>query len=303
MNITLKQLDCIAKDPALHLAFTDLVYFAGRLWLAYRSASSHHRQDGVIIVMVQTQDGWCENAVIRAAGDLRDPKFSVSVGGALLLNCARVEGKQLYSVLYQFEQNHWQQVALLAEPDQWLWRLQGCTERSYGFAYQHPNTLKFYQIQQDFSSQLLLDNPLNENQIVDGYPNETGLCLSPQQRMYCLLRRDGKDPRAMLGQSEPPYLHWQWQILDTRIGGPVLTYYRPDQPLLAVVRLFEPFRTSICRIDIERGEIIEVLALPSAGDTSYAGLAWLDGSQLRVSYYSSHEGPSAIYLAQLVVSQ
>lgn len=302
MDITLKQLDCIAKNPALHLAFTDLIYFEGGLWLAYRQASSHHRQDGVIVVMTQTPHGWFEHTVIRAPGDLRDPKFSISAGGSLLLNCARVDSQQLCSVLYQLEQNHWQQVALLAEKNQWLWRIQGCAECSYGFAYRHPNTFKFYQIKRDFSSHLLLDNPLNKNKIMDGYPNETGMCLSPQQRMYCLLRRDGKDPRALLGQSEPPYIHWQWQRLQTRIGGPVLTY-GPNQQLLAVVRLFEPFRTSVCQIDIERNELLEILSLPSAGDTSYAGIAWLDESQLMVSYYSSHEGPSAIYLAQLVLSE
>jgi hypothetical protein len=40
------------------------------------------------------------------------------------------------------------------------------------------------------------------------------------------------------------------------------------------------------------------LTLPSGGDTSYPGLAWHDGL-LWMSYYSSHEGKAAIYLAKV----
>ena len=41
-----------------------------------------------------------------------------------------------------------------------------------------------------------------------------------------------------------------------------------------------------------------MLTFPSGGDTSYPGLVWHDG-RLWMSYYSSHEGKSAIYLAQI----
>jgi hypothetical protein len=38
--------------------------------------------------------------------------------------------------------------------------------------------------------------------------------------------------------------------------------------------------------------------LPSSGDTSYPGLV-LEGDRLLVSYYSSHEERTAIYLAEI----
>jgi hypothetical protein len=41
-----------------------------------------------------------------------------------------------------------------------------------------------------------------------------------------------------------------------------------------------------------------VLTVPSGGDCSYPGLAWHDGL-LWMSYYSSHEGKSSIYLARI----
>ena len=43
-----------------------------------------------------------------------------------------------------------------------------------------------------------------------------------------------------------------------------------------------------------------VLSVPSGGDNSYPGLVWHDGL-LWMSYYSSHEGKSAIYLARIKV--
>ena len=40
------------------------------------------------------------------------------------------------------------------------------------------------------------------------------------------------------------------------------------------------------------------LTLPSGGDTSYPGLAFHEGL-LWVTYYSSHEGKTSIYLAKI----
>ena len=40
------------------------------------------------------------------------------------------------------------------------------------------------------------------------------------------------------------------------------------------------------------------LVLPSGGDCSYPGIVWHDGL-LWLSYYSSHEGKTSIYLAKI----
>ena len=55
-------------------------------------------------------------------------------------------------------------------------------------------------------------------------------------------------------------------------------------------------RTVLARLGRDSCE--PALTLPSGGDTSYAGLVWHDGL-LWVSYYSSHEGKSSIYLARV----
>jgi hypothetical protein len=79
--------------------------------------------------------------------------------------------------------------------------------------------------------------------------------------------------------------------------------------VIAAVRRYDaPVRTSLCRLDPEAGALSEFLALPSGGDTSYAGLVWQQ-DRLWVSYYSSHEpGPgddagnmTAVYLARVAL--
>ena len=46
------------------------------------------------------------------------------------------------------------------------------------------------------------------------------------------------------------------------------------------------------------GEYEPILTFTSGGDTSYPGLVWHD-DRLWMSYYSSHEGKTSIYLAQI----
>ena len=102
----------------------------------------------------------------------------------------------------------------------------------------------------------------------------------------------------MLGVSQPPYTSWEWKDVGARIGGPHMIRL-PDGRFVAAVRLYDgKTRTSLCRIDPETGRLDELLALPSGGDTSYAGLVWHD-NLLWVSYYSSHEGKTSIYLARI----
>jgi hypothetical protein len=73
----------------------------------------------------------------------------------------------------------------------------------------------------------------------------------------------------------------------------------PDGRYVAAVRLYDgSVRTSLAWIDPRTGTLREFLKLPSGGDTSYAGLVWHEGL-LWVSYYSSHEDKTSIYLAKV----
>ncbi|MFM2485408.1 exo-alpha-sialidase [Celerinatantimonas yamalensis] len=299
MALTLLCVHDVASDVDAHLAFTDLCRFDNKLWLAYRRASSHHRKDGEIVILTGDGEQWCEQARIGGIGDWRDPKFSISSAGLLLLNCACISPDGLHSLLYRLDENIWQSNGPIAPVHQWLWRTHWVGSYGYSFAYQRPDLLQLYRVNQTLRYQLWQAQPLGDLAKPNGYPNESGLTSAADGTMYCLLRRDGDDPRALLGQSQAPYQDWQWQVLDKAIGGPVLTM-TPDGQLLCVVRLYQPARTSVCLVDPERGQVIEQLRLPSGGDTSYAGIVWRDAHHLDISYYSSHQhNRCSIYLARL----
>ena len=73
----------------------------------------------------------------------------------------------------------------------------------------------------------------------------------------------------------------------------------PDGRLVAAVRRYgEKNWTSLNWLDPMAGELREFFVLPSGGDTSYAGLYWYE-DVLWVSYYSSHEEKTSVYLARL----
>ena len=59
--------------------------------------------------------------------------------------------------------------------------------------------------------------------------------------------------------------------------------------------------TELGWIDPAKGTYTKGLKLPSKGDSSYAGLIWHNGL-LWLSYYSSHEDKTSIYLAKIKVS-
>ena len=72
----------------------------------------------------------------------------------------------------------------------------------------------------------------------------------------------------------------------------------PDGRLIAGVRRYDDgARTAIMSVDPDTGKLTELLKLPSGGDTSYPGLVWHD-NLLWITYYSSHESKTSIYLAK-----
>ncbi len=102
--------------------------------------------------------------------------------------------------------------------------------------------------------------------------------------------------QALIGRSVPPYTEWTWEDAGHRIGGPNFIVL-PNGALWAGGRDYPGgAKTVLARMTTTSYE--PVLTLPSGGDTSYPGFAWHDGL-LWMSYYSSHEGKTSIYLAKI----
>ncbi len=292
-------------DEAPHNAFTDLIRWEGRWWCTFREGHDHISGDGALRVIV-SDDGetWESAGLVTVDGlDLRDPKLSVTADGVLMLLAGErhmPDGENwANSSMTFFSQDGrtWNGPYSVADQGVWLWRATWQDGLAWGFGYgcQPRGFLRLYQSRcgRRFDA-------VGEDMGIGDYPDETALLFRPSGTALCLLRMDGEDYIARIGEAEPPWVNWRWRSLGVRIGGPEMIEL-PDGRLLACARLYdERVRTSLLWLDAGEATLTEALELPSGGDTSYAGMVWHD-DLLWVAYYSSHEEKTCIYLAKVRV--
>ena len=313
-------------DGGKHNAFTDLIRFKDRWYCTFREADAHVGGDGKLRVLASADgDRWESVALLAEKGiDLRDPKLSITPDGKLMIVAGGsvYEGKKLLGrqprVAFSKDGKDWTATKrVLAEGD-WLWRVTWHDGKCYGVSYdasqrdtkeakEAAKTGKTEPGPADWKLKLVVSTDGEKFDLlthldVPGHPNETTLRFTPGGEMVALVRREGGNQKGWVGTSRAPYKEWAWKELPARIGGPNFVFI-PDGPTVAGVRLYDDkVRTALCLLDAKGGKLEEALKLPSGGDTSYAGLVWHDGL-LWVSYYSSHEGKSAIYLAKVKVGK
>lgn len=293
-------------DQAPHNAFTDLIRFQDRWYCVFREGHAHVSPDGALRV-ITSKDGneWKSAALITSEkADLRDAKITVTPDGRLMLtgagamHDASADFKHQSMAWFSKDGVHWSAPYEIGDRDNWLWRVTWHDGVAYGFGYgtnQKPG-LRFFKSPDGRNFETLI----RDVDVPGTYPNETSIVFGPDEAAYCLVRQDGKPNSGFIGTALPPYTDWTWKPIGVRIGGPHMIRL-PDGRFVAVVRLYDgKVRTSVCWLDPEEATLKEALTLPSGGDTSYAGLVDHDGL-LWISYYSSHEGKTSIYLAKVRV--
>ena len=289
-------------DHAPHNAFTDLVRFKGQWYCVFREGRAHVSPDGALRV-IASRDGRAWAAVARLSstnGDLRDPKITITPGGQLMLSGAvalpqPAPARHQSLAWFSKDGRAWSAPTAIGDSEVWLWRTTWHKKIAYSIGYDTTGErfVRLYESRDGRRFETLVPQLFAE-----GGPNETSLLFLPDDTALCLLRRDGQPGTGQLGTAHPPYRTWQWRDLGIRIGGPHLLRL-PDGRMVAAARLYDgAVRTSLLWLDAADARLTEFLKLPSGGDTGYAGLAWHDG-WLWVSYYSSHEGRTSIYLAKV----
>lgn len=291
-------------NQAPHNAFTDLIRFHDRWFCVFREGSAHISPDGALRLLTSA-DGrsWTSAALLTSShSDLRDGKLSVTPDGLLMLSGAETlhdRSTHAHQSLAWFSNDglRWEGPLRIGEPDFWIWRITWHAGTAYGIGYDSRKARRSVRLYRSPDGRRF-ETLVPRLQDV-GYPNESSLVFDGDTA-YCLLRRDGQPATGLLGKAQPPYTEWTWQDLGVRIGGPGMIRL-PDGRLLAAVRLYDgAVRTSLCWIDPLAGTLREALRLPSGGDTSYAGMV-LDGNTVWISYYSSHENQTAIYLSRVLI--
>jgi hypothetical protein len=293
-------------DQAPHNAFTDLVRFDDRWFCVFREGAAHVSPDGALRVITSADGQTWESAALITSpdSDLRDAKITVTPDGQLMLCGAGAlhdKSQKTHQSLAWFSKDGrtWSQPHEIGDANYWLWRVTWHKGGAYGIGYgcgPAERSVRLYSSRDGKQFDTLVERLIDV-----GYPNETSIVFEGDTAL-CLLRRDGEPNGGLLGTAQPPYTKWEWKDVGTRIGGPHMIRLA-DGRYVAAVRLYDKqVRTSLCWIDPASGKLTELLPLPSGGDTSYAGLVLHDGL-LWISYYSSHEGKTSIYLAKVQFSK
>jgi len=294
-------------DKAPHNAFTDLIRFQNRWYCVFREGQGHVSPEGSLRVITSVDgEKWESVALITSpTSDLRDAKISETPDGKLMLAGAEAIPHPEAGIAYRHQSlvwfsddgKNWSAKHEVADPYFWLWRITWHKDKAYGFGYhtiRENRRVRLYSSDDGKTFETVVDNAAPEAD----YPNETSIVFMPDDTCYCLLRRDGKEGNGLLGTANPPYTQWTWKDLGVKIGGPAMLQL-PDGRFIAAVRLYDDVqRTSLCWVDPKEGTLTECLKLPSGGDCSYPGLVWHEGL-LWVSYYSSHQEKTSIYLAKV----
>ena len=127
--------------------------------------------------------------------------------------------------------------------------------------------------------------------------DETAYLFEADGSVVALARGSAHLP-AQVCRSSPPYVAWQRAPLDRNVGGPLLARWG-EHYLVAGRKTVAPTPAVTAVYWLAEGELHEVAVLPSSGDNSYPGLLPLSDDHALFSYYSSHEGSTSVYLAEL----
>ena len=293
-------------DSAPHNAFTDLARFNGQWFCVFREGKAHVSPDGAIRVL-RSGDGLAWNSatlITSTNADLRDPKIVITPKNELMLTAAGAlhrpaKGTHQTFVWFSKDGTNWTAPAPVGDPGMWLWRVTWNEGAAYSVGYE---TSGEFFVRLYSSSDGKVFKTLVPKLFEEGHPNESSIVFELDKTALCLLRRDGNPATGKLGFAKPPYTTWEWKDVGVKIGGPHMLRL-PDGRWLACVRMYDgAVRTSLAWIDRASGKLTEFQKLPSSGDSSYAGLVWHEGL-LWVSYYSSHEGKTSIYLAKVKLPQ
>jgi hypothetical protein len=303
----------IANDGK-HNSNTDMIDWQGKFYLAYVSSPFHFGStQSVLHVKVSSDNGhtWGEvNSFNPSGEDIRDPKFAI-IGNQLFLYALKNTSfvAEPYITVYSSTNDGrvWTNFEVIPGLDGWLfWRPKtqdGIIFYNAAYWYQHGKSVLLKSMD-GINWEII--STIHEGDRND----ETEIHFMPDGSLLATARlefsgfADGAfgdiKGATLIAISSPPFLSWTELLQShvTRLDGPYLfTFhnriyavgrYQPDLGHSGLLTnqgsILAKKRTSL--FEVRKDGLAYLSDLPSAGDTSYAGLV-IVGDTAYVSYYSS----------------
>lgn len=304
--------DC-RKGICRHNENTDLVTWKGAIYLVHRTAHSQILGPNSALHIYRSTDSgatFVETGVVLAPmdRDLRDPHFYV-VNDTLYIkaltrlpvNSTRDSNVDTIAVITSSPDGAaWTDLTPIT-PKTWsLWRIKESQGIYYSAAYEDGD--KSVSLYSSADGKTWTAGAQIYGVAADT-PLETELTFLPSGTLLALVRMDGTDEeilgdqgrrRTKVCRAAAPYTAFDCpsEISDQRLDGPLSFFH--EKRLFVVARKHlganDRKRTALFEIkgDLESGPLTaaEVGELPSAGDTSYAGVATIDATRSLVTWYS-----------------
>jgi hypothetical protein len=290
-----------------HNSNTDLVWWRDGFLLVHAASPWHLGSPRSRLLVKRSKDArsWETLATLQVPGkDIRDPKLA-QIDGRLFLYALPNEGRMATPVgtvlATSDDAVRWTPFEPVGPPGWLFWRPKTRDGRTwYASAYWHGHGRSILLRSSD-------GRAWEEVSVIhDGEGNdETAIEFLPDGRLLATARLEvtpdtvlgNDDASTLLAVAEPPYTHWtKTKTQLTRLDGPVL--FPLEGRIFAIARYQPPphgglsklggtlsrKRTAIFRVEPDR--LVRLSDLPSAGDTSYAGVVVRDGV-LWTEYYTS----------------
>ena len=304
----------VVADGA-HNSNTDLTHWDGWFYLCHQTSPYHmgSRRSRLLLWRSRDARSWDKVTEFKAdRGEYRDPKFAAIHDRLFLYALPNVTflAEPMTTVYTSSVDGTSWEPAVDLEPSGWLlWRpktLDGATW--YVTAYWHEHGK---------SALLRSDDGVHwttVSQIYEGERNdETDFEFLPDGRIIATARLEGngsewgdRTASTLIAVASPPYEQWTYSKSSvTRLDGPCLFPYNGRVYAFGRYQatraprfveqggLYSRKRTSIFLV--EQDGLRYLTDLPSAGDTSYAGVV-IQGNELCASYYTSPLGRDYTWL-------
>jgi hypothetical protein len=282
-----------------HNAFTAFVKFKDQYLIAFRTAKEHNSTDGDIIVLSSTDaKEWKESLRLDIdKRDDRDPQMLI-VGDKLIMYIASMKGPDLITYAVTTEDGKtWSKPKQVYEDKFIVWKPIVYGKMCYSGAHKKDEVSGGKGREVHFVKSSDGINWEKVSTIRSGnWESETTLHFGADGTCYAFLRQKYGSPSAQILEAKAPYT--QWKNLPTDVkhfsGHSVRTYE-------GVTYLFsrdipKPKEYGQVIYTFADGKLTPYCRFPAGGDCAYAE-AVRDGDNMLVSYYSTHEGQTNIYLA------